>query len=132
MELHRRSADRVLRVERGSAIVEGIAALGIAFLLLALVVQVAFAATARNAAEAAVAASARRAARTAVDIGHERAALAQILAQTVPGARDPEVGLARDETAATATARFRWDPPGPAWLPITIRVAASAPLVTPP
>ena len=89
MELDLEPAHRLLRVDRGSAIVEGLAALGVAFLLLALVVQVTFAATARNAAEAAVAASARRVARVDADVGRERAELARVITATVPGARDP-------------------------------------------
>ena len=132
MDLHLEPADRVLRIERGSAIIEGLAALGIAFLLLALVIQATFAATARNAAEAAVAASARRAARPGVDLAQEQASLAAVIAATVPGARAAQVSVGRNATTATATARFRWDPPGPGWLPLTIRVRASNPAVVPP
>ena len=33
---------------------------------------------------------------------------------------------------ALATARFRWLPPGPDWLPLTIAVQASSSLVVPP
>lgn len=107
-------------------------ALAIAFLLLTLVVQVAFVVVARNAAETAVAASARRAARPGAAIGEEQAALEAVLAATVPGARNLRVAVSRDGERSEATARFRWDPPGPSWVPITLRVRASAPLVTPP
>lgn len=108
------------------------AGLTVAFLLLALIVQVAGAATARHAAEAAVNAGARRAARAGADPGAEESRLAADLTAVLPGVRDlqVEVGLAGEE--AVATARFRWLPPGPDWVPINIAVQAAFPRVVPP
>jgi len=108
------------------------AGLAVAFLLLALIVQVVGAAAARHTAEAAVSAGARRAARPGADAAAEEARLAADLAAALPGARalEVEVGLQGEE--AVAAARFRWLPPGPDWVPITIAVHAAFPRVVPP
>jgi len=113
-------------------VIEGITGLAIAFLLLALIVQVVTAATARHTAEAAVGAGARRAARPGADIGTERARLAADLAAALPGARDLQVEIALEGEQARAAASFRWLPPGPDWMPITIGVEAAFPRVVPP
>jgi hypothetical protein len=107
-------------------------AFGLAFLLLALVVQAAFVVVARNAAEAAVAASARRAARPATNLADEQAALAAVMAATVPGARNVAVAVSRDGDTGRARASFAWDPPGPDWLPIEMHVEAAVPMGAPP
>jgi hypothetical protein len=132
VDLDCRAAHRILRVERGSAIIEGAVAVGLSFLLLAVVVQVAFAATARNTAEAAVAASARRAARPGWSLESERAALARIIERTVPGAAAVSVSLARTDDRAVARVAFRWRGPGPSFVPLRIAVESSALLVVPP
>jgi hypothetical protein len=108
------------------------AGLAVAFLLLALIVQVVGAATARHTAEAAASAGARRAARPGADAGVEQARLAADLAAALPGARDLQVEIALEGEEAWAAARFRWLPPGPDWLPITIAVRAAFPRVVPP
>jgi len=104
----------------------------VAFLLLALIVQVVGAATARHAAEAAVSAGARRAARAGADAGAEEARLAADLVAALPGAHDLQVEVALQGEKAMAAARFRWLPPGPDWVPITIAVQAAFPRVVPP
>jgi len=90
------------------------AGLAVAFLLLALIVQVV------------------GAARPGADAAAEEARLAADLAAALPGARalEVEVGLQGEE--AVAAARFRWLPPGPDWVPITIAVQAAFPRVVPP
>jgi hypothetical protein len=108
------------------------AGLAVAFLLLALIVQVVGAATARHAAEAAVSAGARRAARPGADPGAEESRLAADLAAVLPGARDLQVEVEVGGAEAVATARFRWLPPGPDWVPITVAVQAAFPRVVPP
>ena len=136
MGIHHRAAHRILRLaltrDRGSAIIEGTVALAVAFLLLTLVVQVAFVIAARNAAESAVAASARRAARPGADLDAEETSLDAVLAATVPGAHDIVVGVDVSQTTSVASASFEWDPPGPDWLPIIIRVESAVPVLTPP
>ena len=112
--------------------IEGTAGLAVAFLLLVLIVQVAGATTARHAAEAAVSAGARRAARPGAQADAEEARLAADLAASLPGARDSRVPLSLGPERAVATARFRWLPPGPNWMPIIIAVEAAAPRVVPP
>ena len=108
------------------------AGLAVAFLLLALIVQVVGAATARHAAEAAVSAGARRAARPGAQSSTEEARLAADLAAAVPGARDLQVQVRLEDEEAVAAARFRWLPPGPDWVPLTIAVQAAFPRVVPP
>jgi hypothetical protein len=129
---HRRGTDRLLRLETGSALIEGTAALGAAFLLLTLLVQIGAAVAAREAAQSAVAAAARRAALPDADAAAERSRLVGMLAATIPGARDVETSVRRGGSTATASAGFRWIPPGPDWTAIEIRVEARAPLVVPP
>ena len=106
--------------------------MAVAFLLLGLVVQVAFVIAARNASEAAVAASARRAARPGADLVAEETSLAAIIGATVPGSHGLDVGVAIENEMAVASASFDWDPPGPDWLPITIRVESAVPVFSPP
>ncbi len=107
-------------------------ALAVAFLLLTLLAQAGLAVVARNAAEGAVAAAARRAARPGSDLGDVQAQLRATLAATVPGVTETQSNVHRDRTRARATASFRWTPPGPAWLPLRIAVAAETPMLAPP
>lgn len=132
MELDHRPADRLLRLEGGSAIIEGLAGLLIAFLLLTLIVQVAGAAIARNSAEAVVSAAARRASRPGALVETEEARLARDLATALPGVAAVIVDVRLQPEQAVAAARFRWRPPGPAWLPLRIEVRSSAPRMVPP
>ena len=118
--------------EEGSAIIEGMAGLAVAFVLLTLIVQVAGAAVARNAAQAAVSAGARRAARPGALEVEEEKRLAADLATAFPGATGVQVNIALRPRTALATAHFRWLPPGPDWLRLTIVVQAVAPRVVPP
>lgn len=104
----------------------------IAFLLLTLIVQVAGAAVARNSAEAVVSAAARRASRPGALVEAEEARLTRDLAAALPGATGVAVDVRLQAQQAVATARFRWRPPGPDWLPLRIEVRASAPRMIPP
>ena len=115
------------------ALVAGVlTALGIGFLLLLLVVQVGAAMAAREAAQAVVATAARRAARPHADFAAEQQRLADRIVATVPGAGQITTTVRRAGRDALASARFRWIPPGPDWVPITIRVGARVPAVVPP
>ncbi len=104
----------------------------VAFILLTLIVQVAGAALARHAAEAAVSAAARRAARPGALASVEEERLAADLATALPGATRVKVNIEMRPKRALASARFRWLPPGPDWLPLTIVVQGSAPRMVPP
>jgi hypothetical protein len=108
------------------------AGLVVAFLLLTLIIQVAGAAVARHAAEAAVGAAARRAARPGALVAAEEQRLAADLAAALPGASRISVQVTLRPKRAEAEARFRWLPPGPAWLPLAITVTGAAPRVVPP
>ena len=112
--------------------IEGTAGIVIAFLLLTLIVQVAGAAVARHTAEAAVNAAARRASRPGALAAAEQDRLEADLATALPGAAGVEARLTLGDRRAVATARFRWRPPGPDWLPLTIAVRGSAPRMVPP
>ena len=104
----------------------------VAFILLTLIVQVAGAALARHAAEAAVSAAARRAARPGALASVEEERLAADLATALPGATGVTVSIEMRPKRALASARFRWLPPGPDWLPLTMVVQGSAPRMVPP
>lgn len=132
MGFDRGPADGPVRLDEGSATLEGVAALGLAFLLLTIVVQVATAITAQSAARAAVAAAARRAALPGADIDAEAARLGQIIEATVPGAGEVDVAIQSGSTTVRAIAAFRWVPPGPDLRPFTIRVSADAQIVLAP
>ena len=131
MGLDHQPADRVL-LEGGSATIEGTVALGLAFLLLTLLVQVATAMTARSAAGAAVAASARRASLPGFDAAGEEIRLGEMIEATVPGARRIRTDVRARGDLATALVRFEWRPPGPVWRTFVIRVRSDVPLVVSP
>ena len=118
--------------DRGSAIVEGLIGLGIAFLLLVLVVQAGMLLMARNAAEAAVGASARSASQAGADLAAEESSLISMLEGTVPGSSEIAVTIQVNESTVDVAATFRWTPPGPNWATVPMEVRAKSPLVQPP
>ncbi len=138
MEHDREPAHRVLQLaaggdrQVGSAIVDGVAALGVAFLLLVLLLQIGVAMAARESAQAAVAGAARTAARPGADLDDIDRSLTALLGRTVPGARDIAAQVRHRDEQAVAVAQIRVTPPGPDWMPIVIRVSARAALVVPP
>ena len=131
MELDRRSADRDVLLEAGSAILEGIAAIAIVFILFTVMAQVATALIAHRTAQGAVAAAASETA-LGTPAGEARDRLASDIASTVPGAADIEVSVWRGTRLARAEARFRFIPPGPLLRGLDMEVAADAPLVVAP
>ncbi len=119
-------------LDAGSAIVEGIAAVAVVFMLFAVLVQAATALVAHQTAEAAVDAAARR---TAMRPGRQETGAARLLAEleaTVPGARNIEAGVRSDRRIAHAWARFDFVPPGPMFRPFTFAVEAEVPVVVAP
>ncbi len=106
--------------------------MAVAFLLLTLLVQVAFAVAARNAAEGAVGAAARRAARPGADVARVEAQLANALAASLPGMRRASESVEVAGGTAYAQAEISWEPPGPGWATLTFRVAARVPVLEPP
>ncbi len=108
------------------------AGLGIAFLLLALLVQMTATVMARNTVEAAVSASARRAARPGIDLAAEESRLARDVTRSVPGATALQVEVAVDQQRAVAAVKLQWSPPGPTWRPLLIESRAVVARVVPP
>lgn len=134
MELHRRPDRRLLRLsDDGSAVIEGVAAITIGFLLLAVVVQVSLALVARASAQGIVDAAARHAARPGVDVADVATQVVTRIGAGVPNAS----GVAATVTAGgddevQVTARFDWTPPGPFLGSVGIAVGAAAPRLVPP
>jgi hypothetical protein len=102
------------------------------FILLMLVVQVAFLVIARNAAATAVDASVRRVAIAPSSIEEEHNRLVRDVRATVPGTADLQVVLEQDGRVVHGTLSFDWNPPGPDLLPVSITVERRVPVVVPP
>lgn len=132
MGLDRRPTHGDLLLERGSAALEGIAAIAVVFVLFTVLAQAATALIAHRAAQGAVAAAASR---VAVDPWSERAAESRLsadLGASVPGAAAIESRIDVGRRFVTATARFELHPPGPLFRAIVMEVSADAPLVVAP
>jgi Flp pilus assembly protein TadG len=121
---------RLLRLERGSALIEGTVALAIAFLLLALVVHVGLFVAARSTAETAVGSAARRAARPGATVGGDD--LVALIEASVIGSTNVTASVSSDQQRAVTVASFVWNPPGPSFGTIRMTVRASEPIVVPP
>jgi hypothetical protein len=102
------------------------------FILLLLVVQIAFLVIARNAAATAVDASVRRVAIAPDSIDKEVARLVRDVQATVPGTTDLQVLLEQDGLVVLGRLTFEWQPPGPDLLPVTVTVERRTPVVVPP
>jgi len=130
VDLDRRAVDGSVRlVETGSAVVEGIVAVAIVFILFTVVSQLAVALLAQQTAEAAVASAAREA---SLRPGFSEERLLADLRATVPGAGRIEAGLINDGRLSIAWARFEFLPPGPLFRSIEISVEAEVPVVVAP
>jgi hypothetical protein len=102
------------------------------FILLTLVVQIAFLVIARNAAATAVDASVRRVAINPDSVEEERVRLARDVQALVPGTVDLHVVLEQEGALIQGSLSFDWQPPGPDLIPVTILVERQAPIVIPP
>lgn len=111
---------------------ESLVATAFVFVLIAMIVQVAFVVVARDAAQTAATAAARRSGRPNADLDAERIRLADDVAAIVPGATEVTASIDVGRAEATARVSIRWAPPGPDLIPITLHADASAPLVIPP
>lgn len=132
MGLDRRWSDRDVLVERGSATVEGIAAIALVFLLLTVLTQAATALIVHRSVQAAVVVSA---ARLAIDPGSEsaeRVRLASEVASIVPGTGPVIVEADVGSRFVTSSARFEFVPPGPMFDTIWMEVRSDAPIVLDP
>ena len=127
-----RSVRRLLRVEHGSYTIEGIVAIGIFFLLLTLIVQLGFLVVARNVAATSVEAALRKAVSADLGEGMVEEGIERDVRAIVPGATDVLADVVIDSTAVVALVRFRWTPPGPDLVPVTMSIERSIVRVVPP
>ncbi len=111
---------------------EGLASMVVFFILLTLVVQMAFLVIARNAAATAVDASVRRIAVAPATLDDEFVRLARDVRATVPGTADLRIRLEQDGETVLGRLSFVWRPPGPDLLPVTVSVERHALVVVPP
>ena len=116
----------------GSYTIEGIVAIGVFFVLLALIVQIGFLVLARSAAATSVEASLRRAVVADLDIETVTSRIERDVISVVPGAQEIDVDVTHDTEAVRAVVRFRWVPPGPDLVPITVSIERSMVKVVPP
>jgi len=97
-----------------------------------LIVQLGFLVLARNVAATSVEAALRRA--VSADLSEEivEDGLARDVRAIVPGANDVLVDVEIDATMVVAQVRFRWIPPGPDFVPMTMSIERSIVRVVPP
>lgn len=128
----RRTVQRLLRLEDASYTLEGLVATGVFFILLALIVQVGFLILARSAAATSLEASLRRGVVLEVDSEILAERIARDVVAVVPGASDVLVRVVRSESEIEAIVEFRWIPPGPDLVPVTVTVTRRVVSVIPP
>ena len=120
------------RTDRGSTTIEGIVAMGVFFLLIALVVQLGFLVIARTAVGASLDAAARRSAVVDADPATQHQRILREIAAIAPGVDVVETTVVRTATFVTVTAVIDWTPPGPDLLPVRLSISRSHALVVPP
>ncbi|GMQ98202.1 MAG: hypothetical protein BMS9Abin17_0708 [Acidimicrobiia bacterium] len=120
------------RTDRGSTTIEGIVAMGVFFLLIALVVQLGFLVIARTAVGASLDAAARRSAALDADPATQRDRIVSEIAAVAPGVDVIETSVVRSANVVTVTAVIDWTPPGPDLLPVRLSISRSHALVVPP
>jgi hypothetical protein len=102
------------------------------FLLMTLIVQLGFLVLARNIAATSVDAALRKAVAGETAETLVRAGIVRDVRAVVPGATEIDVDIAYDQTALAASVRFRWVPPGPDLVPVTVYIERSIAKVVPP
>ena len=102
------------------------------FLMLTMLVQATLAMSARSAADSAVSAAARRASLPGTDSQLETDRLVSEIGSVIPGALEVIAEVSIDTRRSLARASFRWIPPGPVLLPLTISVRSEVPRANPP
>jgi len=120
--------ESVLSDDSGSGIVEGLVAIGLAFLMMVVLVQAAMLTIARTAADAATSQAARRGALLGTPPADIASDLNEMLLATVPGAVEAESDVAITGGVVTASSEVRWSPPGPDLF--DLRITASSTAVT--
>ena len=102
------------------------------FLVMLVVAQIAFLVVARSSIEASVDATVRDAARDPAALEHHRQVLSERVATLLPGPSVGEVAVQQRADTVVARVAFRWVPPGPDLIPITVVVEAERSIVVPP
>ena len=102
------------------------------FMLLVIVVQLAFVLVAKEVSQSAVDAAARRAARPSASLVVVEQRLTAELAAVVPGAQQVEASVRSTADRVDVDATILWAPPGPDLVPVVIRVAATSAVAVPP
>lgn len=113
-------------------IIESLAAMAVVFLLLVIIVQLAFVLVAREVSQSAVDAAARRAARPAADLIAIEQRLADELSAVVPGAQGVSASVRATGEGIDVRASITWAPPGPDLVPVVIQAEATSPIAVPP
>lgn len=113
-------------------LIESLAAMAVVFMLLVIIVQLAFVLVAREVSQSAVDAAARRAARPAADLVAVEQRLLDELGAVVPGAQGVAASVQSTGERIEVVASISWAPPGPDLVPVVIQVEAAMPVVVPP
>lgn len=127
-----RAVRRVLRLSEGSTTIEGIVAMGVFFLLIALVVQLGFLVIARTAVSASLEGAARRSALPGVDVASQNQRLIAEIDAVAPGVRVVDTAVERTAEQVTVRATVDWIPPGPDLVPVRFSLARTHALTVPP
>ncbi len=106
--------------------------MAVVFLLLVVVVQLAFVLVAREVSQSAVDAAARRAARDTANLTEIHDRLTAELEAIVPGASAVSATILAEDATINVAAEIDWAPPGPDLIPVVIHVEARVPQVVPP
>lgn len=97
-----------------------------------LIVQLGFLVLARNIAASSVDAALRKAVASDMAEVVVRSGLERDVRSVVPGATEISVDVTSNQTAMMALVRFRWVPPGPDLVPVTVSIERSIARVVPP
>jgi hypothetical protein len=97
-----------------------------------LIVQLGFLVLARNIAATSVDAALRKAVASDMAEIVVRSGLERDVRAVVPGATEISVDVTTSQTAIMALVRFRWVPPGPDVVPVTVSIERSIARVVPP
>ncbi|MDK1018020.1 MAG: hypothetical protein QGD89_01265 [Actinomycetota bacterium] len=97
-----------------------------------MIVQIGFLILARSAAATSLEAALRRAVVAETEVAVVQSALSRDVLAVVPGAEDLTVAVTGDETSLRGVVTFRWVPPGPDFIPVTVSIERSVVRVVPP
>lgn len=106
--------------------------MAVVFMLLVIIVQLAFVLVAHEVSQSAVDAAARRAARDPTDIAQVHDRLVTELEAVVPGAQAVDATITAANGEIEVVANIHWAPPGPDLVPVVIHTEARVPQVVPP